>query len=191
MALAPAVVMTSISAFEGFVEEFVAVVGAKRGLSFAQIAKLAHYNSPSLKEFEQSLVSQLGSWRSPDWRPTWSLAVNDPPTLGSRSTWWGSKTLTWGEALDAAEGWLQVRHLLSHGLTRGYLPEVWPGPMKTGVAASDVLRPQSGGRHSLTFHGAISCARVFRHGAEALSEQAALLLGERPPRWRAVPEFNM
>ncbi len=52
-ALAPAIVLTSVSAFEGFVEEFVALVAAHRNQSFGQIAKLATMNNPTVKTFDE------------------------------------------------------------------------------------------------------------------------------------------
>jgi hypothetical protein len=190
MALGPAIVLTSLSAFEGFLEEFVAVVGAKRGLSFAQIAKLANTNSPSLRDFEKNLVSQLGYWSPSTWRSQFSLTVFSPPALG-QSNWWTEADISWEQTLDQADGWLQVRHSLAHGLTRGYLSEHWPTPMRQGLHASSVLRPQKDNKYSLTLHGAITCARVFRHSSEALVKQTAIALGEKPPSWRAVPTFPL
>ena len=190
MALGPAIVLTSMSAFEGFMEEFIAVVGAKRGLSFAQIAKTAHTNSPSLRDFEKDLVKQLGPWAPTTWRHDFELRVFSPPSVAA-SNWWTETDISFDEALDQADGWLQVRHSLAHGLTRGYLSEHWPSPMRTGIAASSVLRPQKDNKFSLTLHGAITCARVLRHSSEALVKQTALALGEKPPSWRAVPSFPL
>lgn len=190
MALGPAIVLTSLSSFEGFMEEFIAVVGAKRGLSFAQIAKLAHTNSPSLRDFEKDLTRQLGAWNPSTWKTDFALKVFDPPAING-SNWWYETDLTWNQALDQADGWLQVRHSLAHGLTRGYLSEHWPSPMRSGIDASSVLRPQKNNKFSLTLHGAITCARIFRHCSEALVTQSAHALGEKPPSWRAVPSFPL
>jgi len=194
MSLAPAIVLTSVSAFEGFVEEFIAVTGAKRNLSFAQIVKLAHTNAPSLGDFEKNLVKQLGSWSETTWSDNYTLELYQPPELSSNSNWWRTVNKPWSDVLTDAEGWLQVRHSLAHGLTRGYLSESWPSPMgQRGfhVPANHVLREQQNNRHSLTLHGAINCARILRHGAEILCEQTAKTLGEKPPRWRAVPPFPL
>lgn len=190
MALGPAIVLTSLSAFEGFMEELIAVVGAKRGLSFAQIAKLAHTNAPSLRDFEKDLIKQLGPWQPDTWKNQFALRVFSPPSIAA-SNWWTETDISWDEALDQADGWLQVRHSLAHGLTRGYLSEHWPSPMRVGIAASEVLRPQKDNKFSLTLHGAITCARIFRHSSEALVKQTALALGEKPPSWRAVPAFPL
>lgn len=189
MALSPAVVLTSTSAFEGFAEELVATVGAHVGLSFAQIAKLAHSNAPSLSLLETTLGRQISLERPSRWRDAFSLDVFRPPAVGA--SWWRSVDVGWDEIVKQSDGWIQVRHALSHGLTRGYLSEHWPSPMKQGPDAASVLREQVSGKHSLTLHGALTCARVFRHGAEALCSAAAEGLGQRPPKWRAVPTFPL
>ena len=190
LALAPAIVLTSVSAFEGFLEEFNAVVGGIRGLSFAQIVKIAHTNTPSLGEFEKDLVKQLSAWSDPNWKTTWALELFVPPQIGD-SNWWKKETVDWSRSLEMAESWLQVRHSLAHGLTRGYLDEVWPGPLKAGAHANQVLRPLKDGRHSLSLHSALNCARILRFGAQALATQAAVTLGEKAPNWRAVPTFPL
>lgn len=190
LALAPAIVLTSASAFEGFLEEFNAVVGGIRGLSFAQIVKIAHTNSASLEEFEKDLLRQLSAWSDPTWKHRWQLELFVPPSVG-KSNWWRTDTFGWDECLKMAESWLQVRHSLAHGLTRGYLEELWPAPMKAGRHANEVLRPLKDGRHSLSLHSALNCARILRYGSEALATQAAITLGEKPPSWRAVPTFPL
>jgi len=190
MALAPAIVLTSVAAFEGFVEEFNAVVGGLRGLSFAQIVRIAHTNTPSLADFEKDLLKQLSNWSNPIWRRNWSVELFQRPSPGG-SNWWTRDTIGWDEALKQVDAWMQVRHTLIHGLTRGYLPEVWPGPLKGGIPATYVLREYNQGRHSLSLHSAINCARTLRYGAEALAENAALTLKLKPARWRAVPSFPL
>ncbi len=167
------------------------MVGGLRGLSFAQIVRIAHTNAPSLTDFEKDLSGQVGAWSTGNWQGTFSLEVFAPPALGSTSSWWRRDTLTWPQMLKHSEAWLQVRHSLIHGLTRGYLPEVWPSPLKAGTPANFVLREQKNQKHSLSLHSAISCARVLRYGAEELAKQAALTLGEKPPKWRAVPAFPL
>ena len=191
MAIAPATVFGTVSAFEGFVEEWTAVVAGKRGLSYAQIVKLAHANSPSLREFLDGMQKQLRIKDDSTWQQDFVLGVWNPPTV-SGSNWWTTVDIGWGETLTQADAWLQVRHCLAHGLTRGYLSESWPSPLRGDVpAASTVLRPQKNGRHSLTLHGAITCARILRHGAEAIATASAGALGEKPPKWRAVPHFPL
>jgi hypothetical protein len=190
MTLAPAIVLTSVAAFEGFVEEFNAVIGGIRGLSFAQIVRIAHTNSPSLGEFHNDLLKQLAAWSDPIWKKGFSLEVFAAPVPGG-TNWWKRTDIGWDEAVKQAEAWLQVRHSLIHGLTRGYLTEVWPGPMRVGVHANYVLREYVGSRHSLSLHSAINCARILRFGAESLATQSAKTLGLKPPNWRAVPTFPL
>lgn len=191
LALAPAMVFGTSAAFEGFVEEWTAVIGGKRGLSYAQIVKLAHANSPSLRDFLDGMNKQVPIKSDRTWQAAFSVEVWSPPAL-TDSNWWTTENIGWEAALDQADAWLQVRHCLAHGLTRGYLSENWPGPVRSGVLpASTVLRPQKEGRHSLTLHGAITCARVLRYGAEAIATASALALNEKPPRWRAVPAFPL
>jgi hypothetical protein len=191
MTLAPAIVLSTVSAFEGFAEELIAVVGGFRGLSFAQIVRLAHTNTPSLGQLEDSLTSQLGAWGSASWRTGFKLEVFEPPNLASSHNWWGREDLNWAKLLKQAEGWIQVRHALSHGMTRGYLSEVWPGTLKGGAPASTVLREQKGGKHSLSLHTAQNCIRVFRYGGESLTNSAAGKLGLPTPKWNKVPDFPL
>ncbi len=190
MALSPAVVLTSTSAFEGFAEELIAVTGAHLGLSFAQIARLAHSNAPTVASLEATLSKQLNLYSTPDFRNSFGLEIFRAPAVGA--SWWRTHEIGWVALASQSEGWIQVRHALSHGLTRGYLSEMWPTPMKPNTPdASSVLREQTSGKHSLTLHGALTCARIFRYGAEALCTAAARGLGLKPPRWRAVPEFPL
>src|ERR1700734_3940919 len=51
-ALSPAIVLTTISAFEGFAEDFLATVMALQGNGLAQIAKeVGGWNNPTLREW--------------------------------------------------------------------------------------------------------------------------------------------
>ena len=80
-ALAPAIVLTSISAFEGFVEEFVARRAAHRSQSYGQIAKLVSMNNPAVKTFEKEL-RQLRSWGDGTSRKAaFSVNVWKPPQV--------------------------------------------------------------------------------------------------------------
>lgn len=187
-ALAPAIVLTAVSAFECFVEEFAALAAAHRGQSFGQIAKLVSINNPTVKVFDEKL-NQILSWGTgAAWKAGFSIDVWKPPTIGA-STWITKETLTWADAERHADGWMQVRHCLSHGLARGFRPEAWPGPLRGTIPASRVLRPQSLGRHSLSLHGAESCAHLHRACAQALADQAAKAIGQPALDWSRVPDF--
>lgn len=196
-ALAPAVVLTSIAAFEAFAEELLASVAGHRGYSYGQIATLVSFNNPTV-EFLQGKLSTVLGWKKPDlaqWQPGFSVEVWKPPALGD-STWITTTTLDWTAAATAATAWMQVRHCLTHGLARGTRAELWPGPLKIQndpnkrePHASDVLRPRPGGKHSLSIHGAESCAQVYREASRALTTAAAHTLSVPAPKWANVPIF--
>lgn len=189
-ALAPAMVLTSVSAFEGFAEEFVATIAAHRNQSFGQIAKLATMNNPTVKVFDDKLLQALAWGDGASWKAHFSTRVWKPPAIGD-SSWIGKQTLTWDEAQTHAEGWMQVRHCLTHGLARGFRSENWPGPLKGTVTASSVLRPRSNGKHSLSIHGAESCAHIYRVCAQRLADEATSFIGHSALDWTKVPVFNI
>ncbi|KAA0021559.1 hypothetical protein [Antrihabitans cavernicola] len=189
-ALAPAIVLTSISAYEGFAEEFLAILAAHRGQNYAQVAKFVTMNNPTVATFESKL-KQLLQWpANQNWEKQFSMSVWDPPREGA-STWITQRTLSWNETKDQAEGWMQVRHCLSHGLVRGYRPEIWPGPLKGTVQASGVLRPQKNGKHSLSLHGAESCAHIYRLAAQQLSDAAVGYAALASLNWSNCPDFAL
>lgn len=189
-ALAPAIVLTSISAFEGFVEEFLAILAAQRNFSFGQIAKLVSINNPTVRSFDEKLRYLLSCGEGAAWKAGFALNVYKPPRI-SESSWIGRQTLTWDEAQTHADGWMQVRHCLTHGLARGFRSEVWPGPLKGTVSASDVLRPRSNGKYSLSIHGAESCAHIYRTCAQRLADEAASFTGLPLLDWSKVHDFEI
>ena len=170
-ALAPAITQCVVGAFEGFVEDFFATVLYQQGQSFAQIVKKMNLTNPDLTEFEElvvkefpSLAKQIGS--------NFQLDVWAPPPVSK--SWWTQQSLTWAQAKRDAAGWMQVRHCLAHGLAGGWRSEVWPGPVRKNVPpASSVLRTMPTGRHSLTLHGAITCARIYVEGARHVADIVA------------------
>lgn len=177
-ALAPAVTLGVIAAFEGFVEEFVAVAALRNGLGLAQIAKaVGKLNNPDLKAFESLVVNQLGVPKSL-FGAGFAVDEWEPPPPGS--TWWQKGQLNWADTKRDAEAWMQVRHLLTHGLTSGWRAEKWPGPLlKTSPPtppASSVLRETPTGKHTLVIHGAISCARIYVEGARHVADVVATYL---------------
>ncbi len=195
-ALAPAISLGVVAAFEGFVEEFVAVGAVIRGLGLAQVAKaVGNLNNPDVAAFEKLLVGQLGL---PQTAVGAGFAVDywKPPPPGA--TWWHEHRLGWEDAKSDAQAWMQVRHCLTHGLTSGWQAEHWPGPLKNDVrAASSVLRQTPTGRHTLVIHGAITCARIYveasRHLAEVTARHLSVgadtgVLPDFPLRPEAAPE---
>jgi len=60
-AIAPAVVLISISAFEGFIEDVVATVLQAQGESFARIAKLVgNWTNPDIRQWHDELSRTFG-----------------------------------------------------------------------------------------------------------------------------------
>ncbi|MFI1381807.1 hypothetical protein [Embleya sp. NPDC020886] len=187
-ALAPAVTQGVLSAFEGFSEDFFATVLYRQGQSFAQIAKKMNLTNPDVADIEALVCREFPSLKQVIGK-SHLLTVWDPPVVGK--TLWQERDLNWDETKQAAQGWMQVRHCLAHGLASGWSSEVWPGPVRQGVQhAASVLRPMAKGKHSLVMHGAITCARIYRAGAEHLAGIVAAHLGETV-NWSAVPEFEL
>lgn len=178
-ALAPAITLGVIAAFEGFVEEFIAVGAIRQGLGFAHVAKtVGALNNPDVATFERLVVGQLGV---PPRQVGSGFAVDiwRPPAIGATTAWWAEGSLIWSRAREDAEAWMQVRHLLTHGLTSGWRAEYWPAPLRTGTRpAHSVLRQTPSGRHTLVIHGAITCARIYVETSRHLADLTAQHLGE-------------
>ncbi|GIF56726.1 hypothetical protein [Asanoa iriomotensis] len=185
-ALPPAIVLGVISAFEGFVEDFLATALHQRGYGLAQIAKRVSTNNPTVADFRRKCASEFpGSATRLAHAP--EVRVWNIPGIGGRPA---TETITFAEAEARADGWMQVRHCLTHGLVSGWRSEVWPGPLRGTTAASSVLRPRPGGRHAIGLIGAISCARVHLHGARVIGDAVAADLGATVV-WDALPEFPL
>ncbi|MFF7169711.1 hypothetical protein [Streptomyces pseudovenezuelae] len=187
-ALAPAITLGVLSAFEGFTEDYFATVLYLQGQSFAQIVKKMNLTNPDVAEIEEFVVREFPVLK-PQIGTAFALDVWAPPAIGK--TFWKQQPFTWADVKRDAQGWMQVRHCLAHGLASGWSSEVWPGPVrKNTLPASSVLRPMAGGKHSLALHGAITCARIYRAAAEHLAGVVAGHLGEKL-NWSAVPEFAL
>ncbi|CAM4454436.1 hypothetical protein NONI108955_29990 [Nocardia ninae] len=187
-ALAPAIVLGVISAFEGFVEDFSATAFHLQGRSFGQIVKKVNFSNPDVEQFE-ALVKKEFPILAPMIGDDFSVDVWDPPEVGTRL--WEPARVGWPQARHTAGGWMQVRHCLAHGLASGWQSEVWPGPVKANATpASAVLKPMKDGKHSLVLHGAITCARVYRAAAEHLGRLIAAQVGETTS-WSKLPDFPM
>lgn len=177
-----------VSAFEGFVEDFFATVLYQQGQSFAQIVRKMNLNNPDLGEFETLVTKEFPNLAGQIGKNV-SLDVWSPPPIGK--SWWKEKSVNWVDAKLDAQGWMQVRHCLAHGLAGGWRSEVWPGPVRRGVPpASSVLRAMRNGKHSLTLHGAITCSRIYVTGAQHLANIVAAHLGQTLI-WDNVPEFPL
>lgn len=188
-ALAPAILLGVISAFEGFTEDFLATAFYLQGQSFGQIAKKLNINNPDVEDTEKLIASNF---------PTLAATIGTGVTVDIRKIpahpgqqGWVQHTLNWASIKQEAAGWMQVRHCLTHGLVSGAGPEVWPAPMrKDKPHASTVLRPKPDGRHSVNLYGAISCARVYRTGAQHLADLVAADLGQKLT-WNTLPKFEL
>lgn len=188
-ALSPAIVLTTIAAFEGFAEEFLATVLALQGNGLAQIAKeVGKWNNPTLREW----VGIVGKLIPPstkevlDAGPSKKIAVYRETANGN----WSSGGKPWPDVLEDSDAWMQVRHLLTHGLVTGWRAERWPPPLKREVpAAASVLRPKGSGKASLDRSGAKSCARIYTLGAQHAANIVAEDLGKKLD-WAELPDFR-
>jgi hypothetical protein len=179
----PAVVQSVTASFEAFAEELVATVLIRSGSTWAQIAKSANLTNPTLRTLSKQLHHAAGLAITP---AGWSLKTwtQDP---SKNTTWWARTAApNWDEAMRASEGWMQVRHCLTHGLVTGTTPAVWPGPVTSVqhgnagnlAAASDVLASASGGKKSLVLYPAVNAGLIYAAGAAHIAEQVAVHLSE-------------
>ena len=185
-ALPPAIVLGVISAFEGFVEDFLATMLHRRGYGLGQIAKRVAVNNPTVAVFRQKAEGEFPGVRARLMHAP-GLDVWNIPRVGERPI---VESITWARAVERADGWMQVRHCLTHGLASGWRSEVWPGPLRGTTSASSVLRAQPGGRHSIGLIGAISCARIHLHGARHIAAAVAAEVGE-PVDFAGLPDFPL
>jgi hypothetical protein len=185
-ALPPAVVLGVISAFEGFVEDFLATALYIRGYGLGQIARKVSMNNPAVSTFQAKCIAEFPTMTA-GVGSGFSLQVwNTPPVYGRPAT----ETISWEELLKRADGWMEVRHCLTHGLTSGWRSEIWPGPLRGTTAASSVLRAMPGGKHSIGILGAITCARIYTYGARYLASRIVDGLGD-DVTWGPIPEFPL
>jgi hypothetical protein len=186
-ALSPAIVLSVVAAFEGFAEDLTATAMHMRGRNFAQIAKrVGAWSNPTLRDLNRVLKQEL---------PELTLAgreisIWEPPPLNAKHSIWKPITLSWDAAMRDSDGWMQVRHCLTHGLANGLGSESWPGPLRGDVSAHSVLREMRNNKHSLTLHGAISCARIYVWGAAQLADEVAAQI-DSPIDWCNLPDFDV
>lgn len=188
-ALSPAIVLTTISAFEGFAEDYLATILAMQGQGLAQIAKVVgSWNNPTLKDWTGEVRKLLPPLARPglDAGPIPKIVVDRENANGN----WSAGRREWSDVLTDSEAWMQVRHLLTHGLAAGLSAEVWPPPLRRGAPpASSVLRPKPGSLWGLERPGARSCARIYTAGAKHVANVAATDLGVALD-WSALPSFD-
>jgi len=170
----PAIVLGSISAFEGFVEDYLAEALSASGHTLARIAKELggnNLNNPTVRNWE-ALVRK---YFNPIATAGFSVTVE---RYTNQTNFHTSVALNWVDASRSADGWMSVRHILTHGGATGLAAELWPPPIRpTDVPASEVLKPESHGRYSLRYRSAIGAARIHVHAAQHLADQVAARLG--------------
>lgn len=192
-ALRPAMVLCTISAFEGFAEEMLSAALQRRGDTLYQISEQVNFTNPDLSDVEKKMNDLFGKRIGTD-DPDFSLEVWRQPV--GDSGWWGTDVLSWENAKEHAMTWMHVRHALSHGAVSGWGSELWPGtyPAKKRAQsippASTVLRETENGRYSLAKRCAVNCCRIYRYGAQGLANRLARLSSEELD-WTKVPEFNL
>jgi len=176
-ALAPAITLGVISAFEGFVEDFLATALFLQGHSMGQIAQKVNINNPTVEVFANKIATDFPSIK-PKIGRDFSVVIWPPRQTGKQTTWQPT-SIHWDRACSDAYGWMQVRHCLVHGLVSGWRGEVWPGPLKGSTPATSVLRPLGMGKHSLGLYGAMTCAQIYLASAEHLAGLVAKQMGRR------------
>ncbi len=188
-ALNPAIVLGTISAFEGFVEDFIAIGLAQRGATMGEIAvEIGKWNNPDLREFSARVTALFGPPKTAIPGVTIRLNINTKP---GHSTW-ARREVAWADVLLDASAWMQVRHALTHGLVASWSDTRWPPPLRKDELkppASRVLR-RSGRGHTLALQNAVNCARIYTVGAQHVANEAAGWLGEQLD-WPRLPEFAL
>ena len=188
-ALPPAVVLGTTAAFEGFAEDSLAVALALQGNGLAQIAKsVGRWDNPSLKQWHNLMRDLLSSPGRA------ALKVGPKPDIKvareNKSGNWSLGGRKWPDVLEDSECWIQVRHLLTHGLVTGWRYEWWPPPLKGSANASQVLKPKAHtNQHTLDRQGALSCARIYEAGARHVATVVAADLAQPQLDWSAAPNF--
>lgn len=161
-ALSNAVLLTSISAFEGFVEDFTAAAMDLEGESWAAIARVVGgWTNPDLKVWGGYLGSHFGV----DIATGFSIRA----TRGTPAGGWSAGMRDYDTARKMAEAWMNVRHCLTHGATTGVGAERWPAPTRAGSEPpSAVLKrnQQDHSKHHLAMPGVKGCAAIYAHAAE-------------------------
>jgi hypothetical protein len=188
-ALSPAIVLTTISAFEGFAEDALATVLALNGAGLAQIARqVGNWNNPTLAEWADRMGKAASA--SAEQQIAAGPSKKVPGYRVNPNGNWSQAGRPWNAVMRDSEAWMEVRHLLTHGLVTGWRVETWPAPVKKGVRpASSVLRPKGASTHSLDRSGAKTCANIYSLGAKHVADVVAADVGEVLD-WSALPSFK-
>ena len=184
-AIAPAVVLMSISAFEGFVEDVTASAMYLEGDSYFQIARIVGtWTNPDLTKWHDELKKHFDV--------SLSTAFSVRTTRGVASHNWSAANVTYPGAADLGSGWMNVRHALTHGDAAGKGAEKWPKAVRQGKPASFVLRPSATavGKHHLELPGAKGCAALYTYAARHGADLLAAKIGQPALSWTGFPDFD-
>lgn len=186
-AIAPAVVLMSISAFEGFVEDVTAAAMHMQGDSYSRIASIVgNWVNPDIKKWRDELQRHFGI--------NLETGFSVRATRGVPSHNWSAKRVTYQEAQRWGSSWMNVRHALTHGGASGRGGERWPTAIRAGEPASLALRPSgapnAAGKHHLELPGARGCAALYTYAARHGVDLLAAKIGQPAVNWAGFPDFD-
>jgi hypothetical protein len=182
--LPAATTLAVLGAFEGFAEDLLAAAMIEQGRTWAHVAKNADLTNPSLKTLAEKFLSATGIDVTPP--SSWTT----PLPRQTSATGWGDRPASWNEMLTRSEGWIQVRHCLSHGLVTGLGSEVWPPPISVRSVANQAALPSASDtdvlawirghpdKRALYFWPSVGCARIYSVGASVIASVVAAEFSE-------------
>lgn len=181
--LPSAIVQGVTAAFESFAEELIVTTLVQQGATWAHVAANANLTNPTLSTLAKLMSHACGIVVQP--AHAWSLKIWRQSS-GHGTGWSRTSSRSWEDIQKDSDGWMQVRHCLTHGLVTGATPAKWPGPVtRAAVAnqqsiarASDVLAQRSAGRSALVLYSATNACLVYSHGGGVIAASAAASLGE-------------
>ena len=184
-AIAPAVVLMSISAFEGFVEDVTATAMHFQGLSYSYIANVVgRWTNPDVEDWGK----ELGKHFSVDLSQDFEIRT----TRGVPSGGWSAAKLEYDDAARLASSWMNVRHALTHGGASAKGAERWPIATRSGKPISTALRPdkKDPGKYHLDLPGARGCAALYTYAARHGTDLLAAKIEEPALKWDGYPDFD-
>ncbi len=184
-AIAPAVVLMSISTFEGFVEDVTAAAIHLQGHSYAYIANIVgRWSNPDVEHWGKELKKHF----SVDLSSGFEIRT----TRGAPSGNWSAATVSYEDAVKLASSWMNVRHALTHGGASARGAERWPTATRRGEPIATALRPdrRDPQKYHLDLPGALGCAGLYTYAARHGAGLLAVKIGEPRPNWEGCPDFD-
>lgn len=184
-AIAPAVVVMSISAFEGFVEDITATAMHLQGRTYTSIAKVVgNWTNPDIELWGKELKKHFDVDISQNFKVR--------STRGVPSGGWSAKMIDYVEAENLASSWMNVRHALSHGEASAKGAEQWPTAIRNGQPIGSALSPHKADptKHHLDLPGARGCAALYSYAAKRGADLIADKIGEPKLKWDGFPSFD-